>query len=63
MKQKDLIKILKRNKCYIVRHGSNHDIWYSTISNKQFPLPRHKTEIKVGTLKNILKEAGIKGVK
>lgn len=63
MKQKDLIKILKKNKCYIVRYGSNHDIWYSMISRKQFPVPRHKAEIKMGTLKNIFKEAGIKGVK
>lgn len=63
MKYKVLLKILKRNKCYILRHGSRHDIWYSEISNKQFPVPRHKTELKTGTLSNILKEAGIKGVK
>ena len=29
MKTQELIKILKKNKCYILRNGSRHDIWYS----------------------------------
>ena len=59
MKTQELIKLLKKNKCGILRHGSRHDIWYSDITKKQFPVPRHKTEIPMGTLKNILKDAGI----
>lgn len=36
MKTKELIKLLKASKqCYVVRHGANHDIWYSEITNPQ----------------------------
>lgn len=59
MKTAELLKILKKNGCYLIRHGSNHDIWFSPMTNKQFAVPRHKDEIKIGTLKSILKEAGI----
>ena len=59
MKTTELLKILKKNGCYLVRHGSSHDIWFSQLTSKQFAVPRHKDEIKIGTLKSILKEAGI----
>ena len=48
------------NKCYVLRNGSRHDIWYSENTNRQFAVPRHKTEIPIGTLNNILKDAGVK---
>lgn len=60
MKTQELIKLLKKNKCYILRNGSRHDIWYSENTGKQFPIPRHKAEIPTGTLNNILKDAGVK---
>lgn len=60
MKTQELIKLLRKNKCYILRNGSRHDIWYSEITQKQFPLPRQKAEIPTGTLNNILKDAGVK---
>ena len=59
MKTQELIKLLKKNKCRIIRNGSRHDIWYSEITGKQFPVLRHKAEIPVGTLKNIQKDAGL----
>ena len=59
MNTKELIKLLKKNKCHIMRHGSKHDIWYSRITKKQFPVPRHKSEVPIGTMKSILKDAGI----
>ncbi|MCD8198200.1 MAG: type II toxin-antitoxin system HicA family toxin [Lachnospiraceae bacterium] len=59
MKTSELTKILKKNGVYILRHGSNHDIWFSPITNKQFAVPRHKGEVKSGTAKGILKDAGI----
>lgn len=59
MKTTELLKIFKKNGCYLIRHGSNHDIWFSPITNKQFAVPRHKDEIKTGTLKSILRDAGI----
>ena len=60
MKTQELIKLLRKNKCYILRNGSRHDIWYSEITQKQFTLPRHKAKIPIGTLNNILKDAGVK---
>ncbi|RRK31185.1 type II toxin-antitoxin system HicA family toxin [Schaedlerella arabinosiphila] len=59
MKTSELLKILKKNGCYLLRHGKRHDIWYSPISNKKFSIPRHKDEIKSGTQKSILEDAGI----
>lgn len=59
MKNSELLKILKNHGCYLLRHGSNHDIWFSPITNQQFAVPRHKSEIKPGTVRSILKSAGI----
>lgn len=59
MKIRELTKLMKQHKCTLVRHGANHDIWYSPVTNKQFTVPRHKAEIKTGTANAILKEAGI----
>ena len=60
MKTQELIKLLRKNKCYVLRNGSRHDIWYSELTQRQFAIPRHKAEIPTGTLKNILKDAGVK---
>lgn len=60
MKTQELVKMLKKNKCHILRNGSRHDIWYSEVTQKQFSIPRHKAEIPMGTLNNILKDAGLK---
>lgn len=60
MKTQELLKLLKKNGCYIHRNGKKHDIWYSEITNREFPVPRHKAEIPTGTLNSILRDAGIK---
>ena len=60
MKTQELLKLLKKNGCSVLRNGSRNDIWYSNITGKQFSVPRHKAEIPAGTLNNILKDAGIK---
>ena len=59
MKTSELIKILKKNKCCVSRHGTRHDIWYSRMTGKEFAVPRHKSEIPIGTLRHILGDAGI----
>ncbi len=59
MKTSELLKILKKNNCYLLRHGKSHDIWFSPITNKQFSVPRHKDEVKIKTLKNIMDDAGV----
>lgn len=60
MRTQELLKKLKKAKCRIIRNGANHDIWYSEITGKKFPVPRHKAEIPTGTLNNILRDAGLK---
>ena len=32
MKTNELLKLLKKNGCSLIRHGSNHDIWYSSVT-------------------------------
>jgi len=60
MTYSELKKLLKKHKCYAVREGSNHEIWYSPKTGKQFTIGRHKTqEIPTGTLKSIKRDAGI----
>ena len=59
MKTSELIKLLKRAQCRRIRNGSRHDIWYSPMTNREFPVPRHKAEIPTGTLLHILHDAGI----
>ena len=60
MNRFELWKKLKSNGCRIVEHGSKHDLVYSPITNKVFPLWRHSKEMKKGTVEAILKQAGIK---
>lgn len=60
MKVSELIKKLRANGCNITRHGKEHDIWYSPVTGKGFPVPRHKSEIATGTLNKIMKDAGLK---
>lgn len=60
MKTSELLKLLKKGNCKLIRNGSRHDVWYSEVTGKQFTVPRHKAEIPVGTLNNILKDAGLK---
>ena len=57
----ELLKLLKKNGCTFVRNGGRHDIYFSPITGKQFPVGRHnEEEVPNGTLQNILKCAGLK---
>lgn len=61
MTYSELKKLLKKNGCYFLREGGNHDIWYSPITNRQFPVGRHESqEVRRGTFQTIKKQAGIK---
>ncbi|MDR1702798.1 MAG: type II toxin-antitoxin system HicA family toxin [Sporomusaceae bacterium] len=60
MKKSKLLKLLKKNGITFVKHGKRHDIYYSPITGKEFPIPRHVKEIAQGTLQNILLDAGLK---
>lgn len=61
MKTSELIKLLKKNDCYLIAHGAEHDKWHSNITGRNFFIPRHRSkEIPIGTLNNIMKDAGLK---
>ena len=61
MRTGELKRILSKGGCYIIRHGGNHDIWYSPKTGKQFSVDRHDgKEIATGTANGILKDAGLK---
>lgn len=56
----ELIRLLKKHGCYLFRNGSNHDIYKSPLTGKRFSVGRHmKEEVRMGTLMNILRSAGI----
>ena len=59
MKLSELLKLFNKNGIKMVQHGKRHDFYYSPITGKSFPVPRHAKEIAVGTLKSILKAAGL----
>ncbi|BCK81582.1 MAG: type II toxin-antitoxin system HicA family toxin [Oscillospiraceae bacterium] len=60
MRYAELTKELRAAGCYILRHGKQHDIWYSPITGRQFSVPRHmREEVPAGTLKSIRKSAGL----
>ena len=60
MKRSELLKLLKKHGCKFVEHGGNHDIFYSPVTGKCFPVWRHAKDIAPGTAHAILKQAGIK---
>ena len=62
MKYKELERKLKANGCYNTgKQQSGHPLWYSPITDTYFRMSNHGSEeVHKGTLKAILKDAGIK---
>ena len=61
MKYNELHKKLKKAGCYPTGKSiAGHPEWYSPITGKYFPTSNHGSrEIAPGTLKNIIRDAGI----
>jgi predicted RNA binding protein YcfA (HicA-like mRNA interferase family) len=60
MKVSELRRVLERAGCFILRHGANHDLYYSPITGLAFPVSRHMSqELPSGTERSIKKKAGI----
>ena len=57
MTKKEVEKLL-REVGFIKRSGGKHDIWIKS-GFPPIPVPRHKGDIPLGTLRNILKNAGL----
>ena len=62
MNYNELEKKLKKAGCYDTKEQMNgHPLWYSPKTGKYFKTSNHKNqEVATGTLKAILKAAGIK---
>jgi len=41
MKRKEFLGFLERQDCYLLRHGSRHDIYINPINGRKQPVPRH----------------------
>ena len=60
MKYSELERKLKPFGCHWHENGGSHPIWISSITGNKFPMSYHKSEeVKPGTLKSILKLAGV----
>ncbi|MCR5417796.1 MAG: type II toxin-antitoxin system HicA family toxin [Lachnospiraceae bacterium] len=54
-------RIKKYTRCYFIREGCNHEIWFNPDTGEEFQIPRHYSkEVKTGTANNIYKKAGLK---
>lgn len=42
MKRRDLIAILEKVGCILIRHGAKHDIYHNPDNGKTEPVPRHR---------------------
>jgi predicted RNA binding protein YcfA (HicA-like mRNA interferase family) len=64
MKKNELVRILMDHGCYLLKQGTNHEIWLSPINGQTFLVPRHGAkELASGTAAGILKQSGIKTTK
>ena len=59
MKRIDLIRLLTKNGCELLREGSRHSIWKNLASGDITVVPRHK-EIKKTLARKICKDLFIK---
>ena len=60
MKYAELKRFLKSKGCYNTRTGTDHEKWKSPYSKLPFTVSRHdQQEVPPGTLKAILRQAGL----
>lgn len=56
---KEIIKLLEQNGFRFIRANGSHRIYRNPNTNKQVTVPYHNKQLKQGTEKSILKQAGI----
>lgn len=57
---RDLIKKLKKSGFAFDRHArGSHEIWYNQLTKKRTTIPRHPGDLPEGTVRAILRQAGI----
>jgi predicted RNA binding protein YcfA (HicA-like mRNA interferase family) len=62
MKYSELEKLIKKTtNCKFFRNGSRHPIWINPDTGEFFEISHHRSEeVKLGTLKSIIKKTGVK---
>jgi len=58
MKRGDFLRELHEQGCYLLRHGSNHDLYRNYANGRKAPIPRH-SEIKNSLCEQIRRQLGI----
>ncbi|MBF0557122.1 MAG: type II toxin-antitoxin system HicA family toxin [Nitrospirae bacterium] len=58
MKRRDLIRYIERNRCELLREGSNHSVYLNVVEKKLSTIPRHR-EIDENLVRKICKDLGI----
>ena len=58
MKRRELIRLLVRDGCVLLRSGGRHDIWLNPNTGQKQPVPRH-AEIENDLAKHIRKYLGL----
>ena len=57
---RNIIKRLKKTGFIFDRHAKgSHEIWYNPITKRRTTIPNHPGDVPKGTLKAIIKEAGL----
>jgi predicted RNA binding protein YcfA (HicA-like mRNA interferase family) len=44
MKISELIRLISRNGCFLLKHKSRHDLWINSNTGETFLIPRHQSE-------------------
>ena len=60
MTAKEIEKILKADGWYFVTAKGSHNRYKHTVKSGKVTVPNHKGDIPIGTVKAILKQAGLK---
>lgn len=60
MTPKQMIKLLKKNGFVEIRQVGSHKQFYNPTNGRKATVPFHSKDLKPGTERNILKQAGIK---
>lgn len=55
MKRRDLVAVLEKAGCVLVRHGGNHDIYHNPRTGRSQPVPRHR-EVNERLARKIVKD-------
>ncbi len=57
---REITRRLKALGCEFDRHGAgSHEIWINRAAQRSFSVPHHAKDMPEGTLRSILREAGI----